>query len=108
MSDAQLAMTIAAITLATLLTRFLPFLLFPPHKKTPSIVLFLGSVLPFAIIGMLVIYCLRNVSFLDASKWIPETISLVFLVLLHRYKHNILLSIGGSTILYMVFVQYIF
>ena len=93
---------------ATFLTRALPFLLFPPHKKTPKFILYLGKVLPFATIGMLLVYCLKDVSFLQWSHGLPEAISLLIISLVHLWKRNILLSVGGGTVLYMILVQCVF
>lgn len=100
--------TVAAVVLGTMATRFLPFLLFPANKPTPSYVKYLGKVLPFAVIGLLVVYCFRNVSFLSGSHGIPELVAAAAVVLLHLWKKNMLLSIAGGTILYMVLVQLVF
>ena len=100
--------TVAAVVLGTMATRFLPFLLFPSNKPTPSYVKYLGRVLPFAVIGLLVVYCFRTVSFLSGSHGIPELVAAAAVVLLHLWKKNMLLSIAGGTILYMVLVQLVF
>ena len=100
--------TVAAVVLGTMATRFLPFLLFPANKPTPSYVKYLGKVLPFAVIGLLVVYCFRNVSFLSGSHGIPDLVAAAAVVLLHLWKKNMLLSIAGGTILYMVLVQLVF
>lgn len=100
--------TVAAVVLGTMATRFLPFLLFPANKPTPSYVKYLGKVLPFAVIGLLVVYCFRNVSFFSGSHGIPELVAAAAVVLLHLWKKNMLLSIAGGTILYMVLVQLVF
>lgn len=96
------------IALTTLFTRVIPFLIFPEHKKTPKYIEYLGVVLPFSIIGMLVIYCLKDVSFTTHPFGIPEIIGVLTTVLLHLWKNNTLLSIGGGTIFYMILVQFIF
>ena len=88
--------------------RGLPFLLFPGNKKTPAYIMYLGKVLPFAIIGMLVVYCFKNVSVVAAPFGIPELIALVVIVILHVWKRNTLVSIGGGTLLYMFLVQVLF
>lgn len=108
MSNIEIFITIVVITAATMLTRFLPFLIFPQGKKTPDFVTFLGEVLPYAMISLLVVYCLRNVHFQQLSTFLPELLSVSFIVLLHTWKKNTLLSIGGGTILYMFLVQMIF
>ncbi|MDF2473180.1 MAG: branched-chain amino acid transport [Anaerocolumna sp.] len=96
------------ISLTTLATRALPFLLFPDHKEMPKYVKYLGNVLPYTIIGMLVIYCFKDVSFIQAPFGLPEVISTALIILLHLWKKNMLLSIGGGTVLYMLLVQGIF
>ena len=101
----QLIITIAIIAFATLLTRALPFFLFPAGKETPAVVRYLGSVLPFAVIGMLVIYCFKNISIFSGSRGLPELIASAFVILVHKWRHNLLLSIAGGTMLYMVLVQ---
>ena len=97
---------IAVCAVVTALTRFLPFLIF--GKQTPPIVTYLGKVLPCAIMGMLVVYCMKDVSFLSGSYGIPELICCALTVGLHVWKRNPLLSIGVGTVSYMVLVQLIF
>ena len=92
----------------TMLTRFLPFLLFDRGEAPPKIVLYLGRVLPPAIIAMLVVYCLKGVSFASPAGWAPQLISAAAVAALHVWEHNNLLSIFGGTILYMVLVQAVF
>lgn len=104
----QSLLLIAVITLGTFLTRALPFILFPPNKETPQFILYLGNVLPFAAISLLVVYCLKNVSLLSSPHGLPEGIAIVCIVILHLWKNNVLLSIGGGTLLYMALVQFIF
>ena len=99
--------TLLVLAGVTLLTRALPFLLFR-GKQTPALVSYLGQVLPFAIMGMLVVYCLRNVTPLSPPYGVPELIGVVLAVLLHVWKRNTLLSIGGSTVVYMLLVQLVF
>lgn len=104
----QSIILIFTIALGTFLTRSLPFMLFPANRETPKFVLYLGEVLPFACIGLLIVYCLKSVSFLAAPNGLPEGIAIAFIVLVHLWKNNVLLSIGGGTLLYMMLVQYIF
>lgn len=104
----QLVTTIAIITLGTLLTRALPFLLFPSGKKTPAVIRYLGGVLPCAVMGMLVVYCFKHVSVFTGSRGLPELIAAAFVIGIHKWKHNLLLSIVGGTVLYMVLVQAVF
>ena len=99
---------ILVIALVTFLTRVLPFLVFPGNKKTPAFVAYLGRVLPFSVMGMLVIYCLKSITLLAAPFGLPELISVALVVLLHKWKHNLLLSIVVPTVLYMVLVQAVF
>ena len=97
---------ICVCVLVTMLTRFLPFLIF--RKKTPKIVTYLGTVLPCAIMGMLVVYCMKDVTFLSGSYGIPEILCCVLTAGLHVWKRNPLLSIGVGTVSYMVLVQLVF
>ena len=99
---------IAVMTLVTMLTRFLPFLIFGEHRKTPELVLYLGKVLPCAIMGMLVVYCLKDVSFLSAPFGVPELLGIAVVAALHLWKRNSLLSIGVGTVFYMLLVQLVF
>ena len=108
MTLTQRILTIAVIVLGTMLTRFLPFLLFPAGKPTPKAVHYLGSVLPGAVFGLLVVYCLKNVSLFTGSHGLPELISIALVVLLHLWKRQMLLSIAGGTACYMLLVQYFF
>ena len=99
---------IAVMAIVTFLTRALPFLLFDRGESPPKIVLYLGRVLPPAIIAMLIVYCLRGVSFSTPGGWVPQLLCVAVVVALHLWKHNNLLSIFGGTILYMVLVQAVF
>lgn len=99
---------IVVAALVTMATRFLPFLIFGQGRKTPDIIVYLGKVLPYAIMGMLVVYCLKDVSFLTAPYGIPELLGCVAVAGLHLWKRNTLLSIGVGTVFYMVLVQLIF
>ena len=108
MTVTQRIITIAVIVLGTMLTRFLPFLLFPAGKPTPKYIQYLGKVLPSAAFGMLVIYCLKDVPILSGNHGLPELISIVLVVLLHLWKRQMLLSIAGGTVCYMLLVQLVF
>ena len=108
MTLTQQIITIAIVVLGTMLTRFLPFLLFPAGKPTPKYVRSLGTVLPPAVFGMLVIYCLKNVSIFTGSHAIPEMLSIALVVALHLWKRQMLLSIAGGTVCYMLLVQLVF
>ena len=107
-SQLHAAALVAVIALVTLLTRLLPFLLFPGRRQPPAAILYLGRVLPCAIMGMLVVYCLRNITPLSPPYGIPEAAGVLLAVLLHVWKRNTLLSIGGSTVVYMLLVQLVF
>lgn len=99
---------IVVAVLVTMATRFLPFLIFGEKRQTPPIIEYLGKVLPFAIMGMLVVYCLKDVSILSFPYGLPEIISCVVVAALHVWKRNSLLSIGGGTVCYMLLVQLVF
>ena len=108
MPDLHSALMIVVMTLVTAALRFLPFLIFGENRKTPPLISYLGRVLPYAIMGMLVVYCLKDVSFLKAPFGIPEIISCALVTFLHIWKRNTLLSIGAGTVCYMLLVQFIF
>lgn len=99
---------VVVAVLVTLATRFLPFLIFGEKRKTPPIIEYLGTVLPCAIMGMLVVYCLKDISFLKSPFGLPELISCAVVAALHVWKRNSLLSIGGGTVCYMLLVQLAF
>lgn len=96
---------VAVMALVTMLLRFLPFWIFGGKKETPKLVVYLGKVLPFAIMGMLVVYCLRSVNFTAPPYALPELIASAVVVALHVWKRNTLLSIAGGTVCYMLLVQ---
>ena len=100
------ALMIAVISAVTIGLRFLPFILF--RKHTPRAVLYLGRVLPYSIMGMLVVYCLRNTDLFGASHGIPEAIAAILVIVVHKWKHSTLLSILTGTVAYMLMVQLIF
>lgn len=97
---------IAMMVLMTQAIRFAPFLVFRQH--TPKVILYLGNVLPEAVMAMLVIYCLKHVSLFGGSHGLPEFIAIALVVFLHKWKHNTLLSILGGTLVYMFLVQSVF
>lgn len=108
MSLLQQVITIGAVVLGTLVTRFLPFLVFPSGKETPKYIRYLGKALPAAVFGLLVIYCLRNVSVLSGSHGLPELIAIAVVIVLHLWKRQMLISIAGGTLVYMLLVQLVF
>ena len=105
LSTGQAFATILVMAAVTLLTRAAPFILFDRGGSPPKAVLYMGKVLPPAVIAMLVIYCLRNIDFLSAGRGLPELVSALVVALLHVWKRNNLLSIFGGTALYMVLIQ---
>ena len=104
----QSIITLGIIALITLALRVIPFLLFPENKKTPKYVLYLGKVLPHTIIGMLVVYCLKDITFLSYPYGLPEILSIALIIILHIWKRSTLLSIGAGTLVYMFLLQNIF
>ena len=108
MTLTQQIVTIAMVILGTMLTRFVPFFVFPAGKPTPKYVQYLGNVLPPAVFGLQIIYCLKNVSIFTGSHAIPELLAITLVIALHTWKRQMLLSIAGGTIFYMILVQFIF
>ena len=104
----QQIVTIALCVLGTMATRFLPFMIFSSRKPTPRYIQYLGKALPSAIFGMLVVYCLKSVELSGGSHGIPEFISIGAVVALHFWKRQMLLSIAGGTVCYMLLVQLVF
>ena len=100
--------TIAVVALGTMITRFLPFVVFPESKEPPRFVRYLGKVLPYAMTGLLVVYSLKDVSITGGSHLTTEAIAMAAIIVLHLWRKNMLLSIAGGTILYMVLVQLVF
>lgn len=99
---------VAVIALVTALLRFLPFTIFSGKRKTPKIIEKLGKILPYAIMGMLVVYCLKDVTFTAVSGWLPQTIACAVVGILHVWKRNKLISIVCGTVCYMLLVQLVF
>lgn len=107
MTTAQSIITILFVVIGTMTTRFLPFIIFPESKTPPKIVTYLGTVLPYAVIGLLVVYCLKDAVFSQYHA-LPELIAIAAVVIIHKWKKNTLLSISTGTILYMILVQKFF
>lgn len=107
MTITQQVIIILVVVAGTMLTRFLPFLIFPEGRTPPKYITYLGTVLPYAVIGLLVVYCLKDAVF-SAFHGLPELIAIVFIWVLHKWKKNTLLSIAGGTVLYMVLIQKFF
>ena len=109
MTAVQMGLTIAVCTAATMLTRFLPFLIFSSkEQQPPEVVRYLGRVLPAAIFGMLIVYCLKGVTPFSGSHGIPEALALLATIALHKWKHQTLLSVAGGTLCYVLLVQLVF
>ena len=108
LTGTQILITILAVALGCMITRFTPFLIFPDSKEPPATVTWLGKVLPAAMMGLLVVYSLKGVSVTTAPYGIPELLAILVIVLLHRWKHNTLLSIAAGTAVYMLLVQTVF
>ena len=108
MSFKHQIITVLVIILATVIMRFLPFILFPDNKPTPKFIHYLGKVLPAAVFGLLMIYALKNVSIFQGSHGIPELIGIVVTSAVHLWKKQMLLSISAGTICYMLLIQFVF
>lgn len=108
MTQAQQFLTIAMGTLATMITRFLPFVVFGKQGQPPEFVRYLGRVLPAATFGMLIVYCLKGVTPFAGSHGVPELLALLATAALHKWKHSMLLSVAGGTVCYVLLVQTIF
>ena len=104
----QALIIIAILTLGTCITRFLPFILFPNAASAPRYITYLGKALPAAAISLLVVYCFRDINFLTPSHGLPEIIAVASVIVLHIWKKNTLLSVGVSTVIYMLLVQNVF
>lgn len=104
----QQIITIGVVALGTMLTRFLPFVLFPTGKETPGYIQYIGKVLAPAVFSLLVVYCLKNVNLLAAPHGLPEAIAIGVVAALHLWKRQMLLSIAGGTVCYMLLVQCVF
>lgn len=105
LTNGDLIALILVIATITFFTRCLPFILFPANKATPSFIIFLGKYLPPAIIGMLIVYCFKDINFLKPPYFFSELIASCFVIIIHKHKHNLLYSIAGGTLLYMFLIQ---
>lgn len=108
MSYNEQLITFAVIVFATVIMRFIPFMLFPDNKPTPKFIHYLGTVLPAAVFGLLMIYALKGVNILQGSHGIPELIAIVITAAVHLWKKQMLLSISAGTVCYMLLVQFVF
>lgn len=108
MLDTRVWLTVGVIALVTALLRFLPFLVFRKGGKTPRFIEKLGRLLPFAVMGMLVVYCLKEVQFSTFGGFLPELIACLVVGALYLWKRNTLISIVAGTVCYMLLVQFVF
>jgi branched-subunit amino acid transport protein AzlD len=108
LTETQTIIMILAVAAGTIVTRFLPFVLFPENKEVPAYIVYLGKALPPAMMGLLVVYCLKGVHVLNSPFGIPELLAIISIIFLHKWKSNALLSIGGGTAIYMILVQMVF
>ena len=99
---------IAVIAIVTMAMRYMPFLIFNGKRKTPKIITYLGKVLPFAMIGMLVVYCFKDVSPLSFPFALPEIIASLIVGATYLWKRNTLISVASGTVSYMLLVQLVF
>lgn len=107
LTSPQTIIIIVVTAVATIITRFLPFILFSDKNESPYID-YLGKVLPYAAIGLLVVYCLKGIAIAETPYGAPEAIAIIVITILHYWKENTLLSIGAGTVVYMILVQAIF
>ena len=108
MSEMHIWYTVAVMALVTASLRFLPFLVLGGDRKTPKIVQKLGKILPYAIMGMLVVYCLKGVTFTSVGGFVPSLIACLVVGVLYVWKRNTLVSIVCGTVCYMLLVQVVF
>ena len=107
-STSYLVIAIAIMAVITALLRYIPFLIFGKGKETPGVITYLGKFLPYSIMGMLVIYCIKDINIMKGSHGLPELISIVIVATIHAWKNNTLLSIITGTVCYMLLVQFVF
>ena len=105
MTSFEMVITVAIVVAGTLLTRFSAFLIFPPGKKAPDFVQYLGKALPAAVMGMLVVYTFKDTVVISYPYGVPELIALLVTAGMHLWKRNMFMSIGAGTIVYMLIVQ---
>ena len=108
MSSGYFATGIFIMAVVTALLRAAPFILFGGKRKPPELITHLSSLLPYAVMMMLVVYCLKNITFTSVNGFVPELICSAIVILLHIWKHNTILSIVTGTVLYMILVQLVF
>jgi branched-subunit amino acid transport protein AzlD len=104
----QTIIIILAITLGTQISRWLPFIAFSGKKETPKFVKYLGRVLPPALMGLICVYCFKGTQILTGSHGLPELIATIVVIATYQWKENLLVSVGGGTLVYMLLVQFVF
>lgn len=107
LTPVQMITLIAVMAAAMVITRFLPFWLFPANRRIPGAILYLGRMLPYAVSALLVVYCLKGVSLTAPPHGIPEALAILLITALHCWKNNVLLSIAGGSIFYVILVQFV-
>lgn len=105
MTSQQQIITIVILAVITFMTRALPFLIFPAGRPTPKYIQYLGKALPLAVFGMLVVYCLKDVRWLDGSHGIPEILGIAAVVLMHLWRRQLFLSMAVGTAVYMILIR---
>ena len=108
MNNLHSVLLVVVISVVTMLLRFLPLWVFGNGQQTPGLIQYLGKVLPYAIMGMLVVFCLKGVSLVNAPFGLPELLACAVVIGLHVWKRNTAVSIVGGTVVYMVLVQVVF
>ncbi len=108
MTFTQQAITILAVILGTMATRFIPFLIFSSHRPLPEYIKYLGKLLPSALFGLLVVFSLKNTSVLSGNHGIPELVSVLTVILIHLWKRQMILSVAAGTFVHMLLVQLVF
>lgn len=108
MSEREILIMVLVMGAGTIFTRALPFLLFSGKRQPPPFVTYLGKVLPYAIIGLLVVYSFRNTRLMQYPYGVPEMIAMLTVIGLHKWKHSFMLSILGGTAVYMILLQRVF
>ncbi|MCQ2105842.1 MAG: branched-chain amino acid transporter permease [Fibrobacter sp.] len=105
MTSQQQIITIVILAVITFMTRALPFLIFPAGKPTPKYIQYLGKALPLSVFGMLVVYCLKDVQWLEGSHGIPEILGIAAVVLMHLWRRQLFLSMAVGTAIYMILIR---
>lgn len=105
MSTSQTLITVLIVAAVTLGTRLCSFVLFPSGKKAPAFITWLSGQLPRAVMAMLVIYCIKDVRFTTVGQWLPTLLSVGITAALHLWKRQMMISIPGGTIAYMLLIR---